>query len=374
MHLALDSILADCQHGFRSQRSCETQLVQFVHDIISNMDGAVNRGHKQTDFIIMNFAKAFDKVPHRRLLHKLNYYWSTHKWISSWLSGRTQHVVLDGQASDPVSVLSGVPQGSVLGPILFLIFINDLPDNIRSYVHLLADDCVLYRYAYSIQECFILQEDLTSLEQWEADWQMKFNVAKCHSMRVTRHQHHIQILFDYSLHNQTLENVQSAKYLIITISDNMDWGQHISEISSKATRTLGFLRRNLTFAPRSTKEVAYKTLVQLKLEYAAPIWSPYSKLQINQVEKVQRTAARWTCRRWRNTSSVGEMLDELEWPSLEARRDRSSLLLFLKIHSCAVSIEKDKYLTPAHSLKSTRSSHSAKYCKYQTYSDALTVE
>ena len=88
-----------------------------------------------------------------------------------------------------------------------------------------------------------MQKDLTSLGQWEADWQIKFNVAKCHSMRVTRHQHHRQILFDYSLHNQTLENVQSAKYLGITITDNMDWGQHVSEISSKATKTLSFLRR-----------------------------------------------------------------------------------------------------------------------------------
>ena len=373
-HIALDSILADCQHGFRSQRSCETQLVQFVHDIISNLDGAVNRGHKQTDLIIMDFAKAFDKVPHRRLLHKLEYYGirgSTHKWINSWLSGRTQQVVLDGQASDPVPVLSGVPQGSVLGPVLFLLFINDLPDNIRSSVRLFADDCVLYRNIHSLQDCLTLQEDLTSFGQWEADWQMKFNVAKCHSMRVTRHQHHKQILFDYSLHNQTLENVQSAKYLGITITDNMDWGQHVSEISSKATKTLGFLRRNLAFAPRSTKEVAYKTLVRPKLEYAAPIWSPHLKLQINQIEKVQRTAARWTCRRWRNTSSVGEMLDELDWPSLEARRDQSSLLLFHKIHCGAVSIEKDKYMTPAHSLKTTRSSHSAQYRRHQTYSDAL---
>ena len=101
----------------------------------------MNRGHKQTDLIIMDFAKAFDKVTHRRLLHKLDYYGirgSTHKWINSWLSGRTQKVVLDGQASDPVPVLSGVPQGSVLGPILFLIFINDLPDNIRSSVLLFA--------------------------------------------------------------------------------------------------------------------------------------------------------------------------------------------------------------------------------------------
>ena len=152
-----------------------------MHDVISNLDGAVNRGHKQTDLIIMDFAKAFDKVPHRRLLHKFDYCgirWSTHKWINSWLSGRTQQVVLDGQASDPVPVLSGVPQGSVLGPILFLISINDLPDNIRSSVLLFADDCVVYRNIYSIQACSIPQEDLTSLGQWEADWQMKFNVAK----------------------------------------------------------------------------------------------------------------------------------------------------------------------------------------------------
>ena len=171
-HLALDSILADCQHGFRSQRSCETQLVQFVHDIISNLVWAVNRGHKQTDLIIMDFAKAFEKVPHRRLLHKLEYYGirgSTHKWINSWLSGRTQQVVLDGQASDPVPVLSGVPQGSVLGPVLFLLFINDLPDNIRSSDRLFADDCVLYRNIHSLQDCLTLQEDITSLGQWEAD-------------------------------------------------------------------------------------------------------------------------------------------------------------------------------------------------------------
>ena len=190
-------------------------------------------------------------------------------------------------------------------------------------------------------------------------------------MRATWHQHHKQILFDYSLHNQTLENVQSAKYLCITITDNMDWGQHVSEISSKATKTLGFLCRNLAFAPRSTKEVAYKTLVRPKREYAAPIWSPHSKLQINEIEKVQRTAACWTCRRWRNTSSVGGMLDELEWPSLEAHGDHSSLLLFHKIHCGAVSIEKDKYMTPADSLKTTMSSHSAQYRRHQTYSDAL---
>ena len=100
------------------------------------------------------------------------------------------------------------------------------------------DDCVLYRNIYSIQDCLTLQEDLTSLGQWEADWQMKFNVAKCHSMRVTQHQHHKHILFDYSLHNETLENVQSAKYLGITISDNMDWVSTFQKFLPKQLRYL----------------------------------------------------------------------------------------------------------------------------------------
>ena len=151
----------------------------------------------------------------------------------------------------------------------------------------------------------------------------------------------------------------------------MDWGQYISEISAKATKILGFLRHNLAFAPRHTKEVAYKTLVRHKLEYAAPIWHPYHETQIGQVEKVQRTAARWTCRRWRNTSSVGDMLDELEWPSVENRREPSSLTFFYKIHSGTVSLDKDKYLTPAPNLRRTRASHESQYIRYLAYSDAL---
>ena len=166
-----------------------------------------------------------------------------------------------------------------------------------SSVRLCANDWVLYRNIKSPIDCQILQDDLNSLSQWETDWQMKFNVAKCHSMRVTRHLPDKQILFVYTLHQQKLEQVQSAKYLGLTITDNLDWGQHVSEISCKATKTMGFLRRNLALAPRHTKEVAYKTLVRPQLEYAAPIWNPYHKLQIQEVEKVQRTAARWTCRR-----------------------------------------------------------------------------
>ena len=319
--------------------------------MVSNLDRAQNRGHRQTDVIIMDFAKAFDKVPHRRLLYKLHYYGirgSTHQWIASWLSERFQKVVLDGQASDPVPVLSGVPQGSVLGPVLYLIFINDLPDNIRLSVRLFADDCVLYRNIKTLTDCQILQDDLNSLGQWETDWQMKFNVAKCHSMRVTLHLPSNQIHFNYSLLQQTLEQVESTKYLGITITDNLEWGQHVSEISSKANKTLGFLRRNLALAPQHTKEVAYQTLVRPQLEYAAPIWHPYNETETKKVEKVQKTAARWVCRRWHNKSSVDDMLNDLDWPSLEDRRLKSSLTFFYKIHSGTVSLDKDKYLTHRH--------------------------
>ena len=144
---------------------------------------------------------------------------------------------------------------------------------------------------------------------------------------------HKQIVHGYLLHNQVLENVSSAKYLGVQITDDLDWGQHINEITSKATKTLGFLCRNMAFAPRETKAAAYKTLIRPKLEYAAPVWMPHHQKEIDRIEKVQRTAARWTCRRWRNQSYVGEMLDELQWPTLQERRQQASLTLFHKLHN-----------------------------------------
>ena len=183
-----------------------------------------------------------------------------------------------------------------------------------------------------------------------------------------------QILFDYSLYQQKLEQVQSAKYLGLPITENLNWGQQVSEISCKATKTMRFLRRNLALAPRHTKEVAYTTLVRPQLEYAAPIWNPYYKLQIKDVEKVQRTAARWTCSGWRNTCSVGDMPDELEWQFLEARsmrREQSPLTFFYKIHSGTLPLKKDKYLTPAPNLRRTRASHDSQYTRSLAYSDAL---
>ena len=187
-------------------------------------------------------------------------------------------MLLDGQASDPVPVLSGVHQGSVLGPVLFLIFINDLPENIRSSVRLFADDCVLYRNIKSPIDCQILQDDLNSLALWETDWQMKFNVAKCHSIRVTRHLPENQIQFEYSLHQQRLEQVQSAKYLGITITDNLDWGQHVSEISCKQLRQWVFFRATWHWHLGTLRKLNTKHWFDLnssmQLPFGIPIMTP----------------------------------------------------------------------------------------------------
>ena len=162
-HLEGNSILTDAQHGFRSKRSCETQLIATVQDLARNMSDG-----KQTDAILLDFAKAFDKAPHRRLLNKLHYYGlrgPTLSWIEDFLSGRKQHVLVDGTTSLEAELTSGVPQGIVMGQLLFLVFINDLLDAFSSNVKLFADDCLLYRTINSIHASITLQQDFASLEQ-----------------------------------------------------------------------------------------------------------------------------------------------------------------------------------------------------------------
>ena len=161
-HLNSSNLLYDKQHGFRSERSCETQLLEFTDDVLKTL-----RDRKQCDTIIMDFSKAFDKVSHDRLLYKLDRAGidtQTSAWVKSFLSMRTQKVVIDGEESDAVPVTSGVPQGSVLGPILFLVYIDDMPKYTKhSQVRLFADDTIVYLTITNKDDCQNLQEDLKRL-------------------------------------------------------------------------------------------------------------------------------------------------------------------------------------------------------------------
>ena len=169
---------------------------------------------KQIDVAVLDFSKAFDVVPHQRLLGKLQHYGiNGHilKWISEFLSGRTQCVVVDGAASSWSAVESGVPQGTVLGPLLFLLYINDLPDCVESQVRLFADDCLLYRTIEGIPDQLALQSDLIKLQQWADLWGMQFNPGKCTILTISHGTPKYQKF--YTLCGQILQHTSEAKYL-----------------------------------------------------------------------------------------------------------------------------------------------------------------
>ena len=164
-HLERHNILNDCQHGFRAKRSSETQILTLYNELAASLDKKI-----QADMIILDFCKAFDRVPHQRLLKKVHHCsirGTTYQWISSFLNSRTQQVLVEGQSSEKVPVVSGVPQGYVLGPVLFLIFINELPDNINSRTRLFDDDCILYRQITPETNQRLLQEEQERLGTWE---------------------------------------------------------------------------------------------------------------------------------------------------------------------------------------------------------------
>ena len=183
-HLQTNNILYHLQHGFRNKRSCETQLLEFINDVAINMESGL-----QTDLCTLDFAEAFDKVGHKRLLEKLTWYGisgRTNGWIKSFLTERIQSVVFDSISSNSASVLSGVPQGSVLCPYLFLLYINDIVENLRGTVRLFADDTMTYMVVRSEKDARCFQRDLDILTEWGKTWMMEFHPDNCEVVSIAR--------------------------------------------------------------------------------------------------------------------------------------------------------------------------------------------
>ncbi|MCG8048052.1 MAG: hypothetical protein JAY75_12610 [Candidatus Thiodiazotropha taylori] len=364
-HLDSQNLLYDLQHGFRSKRSCETQLVSLVEDMTRN----AIKG-QQTDLVLLDFSKAFDKVSHEKLLLKLHQYGirgNVLHWIKAFLSNRFQTVVLENEKSSQVAVTSGVPQGSVLGPILFLVYINDLPDSILSKVRLFADDTAVYLAVSNLKDATVLQKDLDRLGTWSRKWDMEFNPSKCTVIHVTRSNDPVPS--QYTLYGQVLESVTSSKYLGVTINDHLTWNDHIQNTVTSANRTLGFIRRNIRTKDPSIREVAYKTLVRPVIEYSSPVWSPHHTTQINKVEMVQRRAARWTLSRYSPYDSVSRMLGQLGWRSLEDRRTDARLCLFYKIVHGLVAVPMPPYVVHPRVTTRRSSSHPLAFIQIHTAVD-----
>lgn len=229
-----------------------------------------------TDAIFIDFEKAFDKVPYARLVLKLpslNLHPCVVNCIHGFLTCRPQFVYVNYHSSSSTPVLSGEPQGTVLGPLLFFIYINDLASNISSGIRLFADDCVIYRPITNSSDNSALQDYLNRIQDWCNTWLMSLNVFKTKLISFQRRRNHV--LSNYTLNNQRIQTSDSLKYLGVHISSDLTWSTHINSVANSANRLLGYLRRNLALTSPAVKLLAYKTFVRAKLEYANAIFYPY---------------------------------------------------------------------------------------------------
>ena len=198
-----------------------------------------------------------------------------------WTGSELSLGVIDWEESESIPVTSGVPQGSVLGPILFLIFINDLPKEVCSQVRLFADDTALYLTLESEDDSSTFQNDLNILSAWETRWDMGFKLSKCQVVHVTGSKKPVKR--DYIMHGQVLESVTSARYLGVEFSGSLSWNPHVDRITGNANRTLGFVRRNIKTKMSKVRETAYNTLVRPQFEYASAVWDPHTKVRTSQI-------------------------------------------------------------------------------------------
>ena len=274
------------------------------------------------------------------------------------ISERTQATCVNGTQSNWINVTSGVPQGSVLGPVLFLLYINDINEQINSKIKLFADDSVLYRKITCPHDHDLLQSDLNILASWSKNWLMEFNIKKCVVLTITLKRKPSS--YDYSLFGECLSRVDKHDYLGVTISSDLRWNNHVSKITCKASRTLGLLRRTLSPCSQQVKSTAYKMLVRPQIEYASEVWNPYTLKNTNRLEQIQRNAARFVHHDYRRQTSVSPLIQQLQWDSLHNRRLIQQATMIYKIHYNLVNIAIPSYIQFANHV-SCRIDHPLKY-------------
>lgn len=332
-HLDNNHLLSDCQHGFRKGRSCDSQLLTTTTDFVNSFDQKT-----QTDVIILDFAKAFDVVPFAKLISKMESLAinkSTVGWVKEWLTDRSSVVIVNNNISLPHAVTSGVPQGSVLGPLLFLIYINDMPPQVTSTLRLFADDSLLYRTITSNKDIAMLQNDLDSLASWASKWQMRFNVSKCEHASIISGPH---ITSAYTLGGKQVKQVPTFKYLGVTIDESLSFNPQVELTCKKSTNSLHMLMRSLKNANIRTKTLAYSTICRPTLEYACTTWSPRLARQVAALEAVNRKAFRWAYR-MKKSDPISDLMTRSGWPSLQERRVEADMKMLRKIMANEIAVD-----------------------------------
>ena len=285
-HLNGNNLITEVQHGFRSNRSCLTNMLCYLDDLVNAVDGGMC-----VDINYLDCEKAFDRVPHHRLLTKLKAMGidgGILRWIRNFLGERHHRVKIRNTTSDWLPVVSGVPQGSVMGPVLFLIYINDLVKNLESAASLFADDAKIYRTIKTEADIDALKRDMERLDEWSKKWLLSFNVDKCKTMHVGHHNRRA----DYHLNQRQLQKTTQEPDLGIIVSANLKSSMHVSKVAAKANSRLGIIKRNFTVLSKDILMPLYLSLVRPILDYGAQAWSPYLLHDIRSLERVQRRASK----------------------------------------------------------------------------------
>ena len=321
-HLDKYNLIKDSQHGFMKGRSCLTNLLSFYRSVYEAADNG-----DSYDIVYLDFSKAFDKVPHQRLLDKVRAHGIDGKvlgWIKSWISDRQQRVVINGCKSKWGKVISGVPQGSVLGPLLFLIYINDLDSGVSSHLSKFADDTKIGRIIRSDEDTMALQADLEIMYEWADKWQMQFNISKCKVLSIGRDNPHNR----YTLNNEDLVRLESEKDLGVTVTSDLRQRKQCVEARNKANRVLGFILRSVKSRSPEVILKLYLALVRPHLDYAVQFWSPYYRKDIGLLESVQRRMTKKI--QGMHNIPYERRLKLLDLHSLERRRIRGDMIEVFK--------------------------------------------
>jgi len=281
--------LYEGQHGFRPGYPCGSRVVAVCQDIADSLDEG-----GRTDAIIIDFSKAFGLVPHDRLLRKIEATGVDFRvvvWIKEFLLGRSQRVRVDGQLSEEVRVTSGVPQGSVLGPLLFLAYVNDIWKNIDSNIRLFADYCIIYRKITDSKNIEKLQKDQNRLGEWAVENEIKINPDKSRAVSFTKARLKERTRYYFGEH--LIPEASSFKYLGIIIRNDLNWADHVNYALRKARKAPHFIMRILKKGNNNTKRLAYTALVRPILEYGAVCWDPYREGQVSALNRVQKREAKF---------------------------------------------------------------------------------
>jgi ribonucleases P/MRP protein subunit RPP40 len=287
--LEANNIIPPQQHGFRARRSCTTLLTGAIDGWMAKLD---EKPSARINVVFLDWAKAFDRVDHQRLmLSKLSFYGikgSLLKWYESFLTGRTQFVRYGGARSESTEVPSGVIQGSVLGPLLFILFVADLPDQVKTNLVQYADDCSLEHLITEDKDADELQSDIDSIDIWCANNGMTMNEKKCKVMEITKSR--TARHYFYTLGGVPLEYVDQHRLLGVHISSDLKFNAHTDIVRAKAAQNLGFISRNLHGCSSRVKRIAYLSLVKPTMTFGLPAWNPTTEGNKQKLERVQKRA------------------------------------------------------------------------------------